>query len=359
MIEPMRNLVGSLLLVTSLTLSAHGQSEPLRPDRVPDASADAERRARYQRGRLYVEAKNWQEAQRVFSQLWKDRQTYDVALMLGQVEVNLGLFRDAAEHLDFGLRHLAPREDPKTVARARRLLEVVKGRVATLEVRSNRPGAEIAVDGTSVGEAPLSAELYLEPGSYEVQASSQSDRVRRQVQAEAGSRHVVDLKFDSPAVESGLEPGAPPSNASGAGSASADAHATGAGKLNWIPVYVGAALTTVGMGAGIGFGIAANAAKNDLEDFTQRFGSSACQDGTATPSECGDARAARDRQQSNATRSTVAFAAAGGVAAVTVLYTLLWPRRDRSFEHASRSPLPNLAFSLDSQSAALAISADF
>lgn len=358
----MRKYLGHLLVVASLAATSLAQSEPLKPA-TQDPAVEAEHRSNYERGRLYVQAKNWNEARRIFIELWHHRQTYDVALFLGQIEVNLGLFRDAAEHLNFGLRHLAPREDPKTVARARRLLEVVKGHVATVEVRSNRRGAKISIEGRRAGETPLKTDLFLNPGFYLIEANFEQDQVRRQLQAERGVRHVIDLNFHGLPVGSGLEVGKAPDRrpvtTDQPASLAHDAAPPTEGRLNLVPVYIGAGLALASVAGGIGFGMAANAAESDLRDFNKRVSSNACVDGSALPGECRDARSARERQRRNADRSTVAFSIAGGLAAASVLYVLFWPRTSERSLAAHRAPPVRATVTLEPRGGILAVGANF
>ena len=81
--------------------------------------------------------------------------------------------RDAAEYLDYCLRHYPASSRPESVAteqRARAAFEVVKTKVAAVNVRVTPVGAEVYVDGTIAGRAPLDAPVFLEAGPHRIEA---------------------------------------------------------------------------------------------------------------------------------------------------------------------------------------------
>src|SRR5689334_7193467 len=104
---------------------------------------DSKRHAAFQQGVAAMQAEKWEDALAIYRKLWMEEHTYDVALSLGQVELNLKAYRDAAQHLDFGDRRIPPREDSAVSDRARHLLEVAKKEVAALEIKVDRTNADV------------------------------------------------------------------------------------------------------------------------------------------------------------------------------------------------------------------------
>lgn len=117
-----------------------------------------------QRGREAFEAKRYQEAHNRLSHAYRLHHSYRTACALGQVELELELFRDAAEHLDVCISRY-PVDDPQQ-ARDRVLdgLRETRRRVAVFEPTVNLLGATILVNGVEVGTTPLETDLFVEPG---------------------------------------------------------------------------------------------------------------------------------------------------------------------------------------------------
>ena len=66
------------------------------------ASADETARARelFRQGAAAMKDGKFQDARKALLQVWTLRHSYDVAAVLGQAELELKAYRDAAEHLD-------------------------------------------------------------------------------------------------------------------------------------------------------------------------------------------------------------------------------------------------------------------
>ncbi|HTE17232.1 MAG TPA: hypothetical protein VK689_02495, partial [Armatimonadota bacterium] len=113
---------------------------------------------------LYAGQK-WQEAEEAFLGAWAIRKTYDIAANLGHAEHKLGKWRNAAEHFAFALRNwpFAGKPEPRELARQR--FEEVRAKVGAVTIEVSVAGAEVAIDGKTVGVSPLPAEAYVEPGA--------------------------------------------------------------------------------------------------------------------------------------------------------------------------------------------------
>src|SRR5882672_10503221 len=67
----------------------------------PHADDYARARALYKSASEAFEASQYADARRLLLEAWELRQSYDVAASLGDTELKLGLFPEAAEHLSF------------------------------------------------------------------------------------------------------------------------------------------------------------------------------------------------------------------------------------------------------------------
>jgi len=85
---------------------AQGQPAPAS---TPAAATSAAQQADelFLKGKALLKEGKKQEALAAYREAWKLRKSYDVAGNLGSLEIDLGLFRDAAEHLSYALSHYA------------------------------------------------------------------------------------------------------------------------------------------------------------------------------------------------------------------------------------------------------------
>jgi len=94
--------------------------------------------------------------------------TFRTAAVLGQVELHLKSYRDAAEHLDFALRSLPSTSEHETRQRVMRGLTEARRNVHALSIHCDTRGAEVLIDGAHIAVTPLGHELFVEPGNHEV-----------------------------------------------------------------------------------------------------------------------------------------------------------------------------------------------
>ena len=123
------------------------------------------------------------------TQAWDLEPSGDTAGLLGQVERRLcvlrspttycDLYPDAARHLSFALRHLPPTYEADTPAKLKSWLTDVKTQVGTLQIQAPS-GAEVWVDGKSLGTAPLTEDVFVAPGTHTVEARSNGVQLTRQ-----------------------------------------------------------------------------------------------------------------------------------------------------------------------------------
>lgn len=141
--------------------------------RPPQAAVDA---AALQKQReIFTEAnKLWDDgkypqAEQLYLQAWKIKKTFDVAANLGTLEADMNKPRAAAEFLAYALREYpAGGKAQFRDALVKRLVDAQK-RIGTLRVRVNKPGAEVMLNGQSTGVTPLPGDLFVEPGTHQME----------------------------------------------------------------------------------------------------------------------------------------------------------------------------------------------
>jgi hypothetical protein len=305
-----------------LAAPAHAQQAPAPPQTNPGDDYGRIREL-YGQGSAAFKAGNSSLARQKFLEAWDIRQTYDVASSLGQVELDLKRYRDAAEHLDFSVRHFAPVESRQTLEQVERALKEVKEHVGSLRVSVDRDRAEVRVDDREVGASPLVAPLFVDPGPHSLQAHFGGDVVTKTVTAIAGVEQPIELALGAAKTATGPVPDAPAQDADP--------------KKNIVPAIVGGAAFAVGLGAGIGFSLAASSEDDRAKGLRAKVGRSGCLDGSATPGDCANIKDAADAKDRDRNLATAGFVLAGAALIATPLYWFLWPDSTKSRTGAGSS----------------------
>lgn len=189
-----------LSILLTLSATASGQSgPPMEADGSPAISDRA--RALYQEGIKAADAKNWAGAHAAFLEAYKQSDHYQIAANLGSMEIKLGRYRDAAEHLAVYLRK-APSDKVKDRMRALAFFEEAKKKVGTVQVRVNVNGAEILVDDKVVSLSPPVDDLFVEPGPRFIKARMAGHKSNETtIEAGPGTTHQVSLTLEKMAAE--------------------------------------------------------------------------------------------------------------------------------------------------------------
>jgi hypothetical protein len=261
------------------------------------------------------------------------KQGPETAGRLGRIELKTGKYLEAAEHLTFYLQQAQGLSDAERQATEKQIADA-KAKLGAVTVRVDIEGAEVLVDGQSIGKSPLAEALVLEPGAWQFEARKDGYTPARQSLAvKPGETLEVALKLvplppaetPKPAVgpEQGTEtppadPGPPPP------------------KWRTWAMIGGAGLTAVGLGVGVGLTVAANGKSKEANDRLV-----AMKDTTPTTytlcgpkgfplnktgcTELKDTLSAQDRM----TNGAVAMYVIGGVAALGTAALYLYPRFQR------------------------------
>ena len=183
----------ALAVPTLTSTAAHAQAPAV------DGANLAKQRKIFEFGnKLYDEGKH-QQAEAAYLEAWALKKSYDLAGNLGNLEADMNKPRFAAEYLSYALREFPAGGKPALRdALVKRLGEVSK-LVGVLRVTTSKPGAEVFVDGVSVGVSPLPGDVYLDPGTHTIEARLDGFMpVQMTVTAVKGKTDAQELALEPP-----------------------------------------------------------------------------------------------------------------------------------------------------------------
>ncbi len=184
------------LLILATGAPALAQQAGATPGGAPEDTAGVASVSQlYNQGVEAAKKNDWPKAYESFLAAWKIKEHYQIAANLGRAEIKIGKHRYADEHLAYFLREAkgVSADDRK---KAQELLNEAKQHVGTLIIKVNRPSAEVVIDGQVVGMAPLSREIYVDPGSHTVDARLGTEKAEPvTVDLSAGQSRQVGLTF--------------------------------------------------------------------------------------------------------------------------------------------------------------------
>src|SRR5690606_26908553 len=143
-------------------------------------------RERFKEGVAYFDNKEFERARLAFVQAYALKPHPALLLNLAQSELRSGHEAEAAGHFARYLREHAEATEEQRQA-AREGLEAAKQAVGVVTLTVDQSGAEILVDGTSVGRSPLNDPLYLAPGEHTIVAQKGGETARTTVMLTAGA----------------------------------------------------------------------------------------------------------------------------------------------------------------------------
>jgi hypothetical protein len=307
--------MGLLLAACLLAPRAHaeGPKAPTtpRPGEAPDPQARA--RELYREGSEAFESGDNARAVRLLREAWALRKTYDVAGTLAQAELELGLFRDAAEHLEFCVRNFPLHESQEESDSVRAELDRLRARLSRVQLRVVPDGAEVLVNGRVVGRSPLELPVYLEPGTHTLGARMAGRSTERPLKTEAGLEQSVELRLDT--SSKAAAPADPPRTEP---SASAEGP-------NYTPAVALGGVALAAVLTGVGFTLAANADNRARERRLHGLtGQDPC--GAGRPEEyAADCRKIDELADSSRTYRVISYGSFGMALAAGAAALLLWP----------------------------------
>ncbi|WP_437976400.1 PEGA domain-containing protein [Sorangium sp. So ce295] len=323
--------------------AAQPAAPPVAPGTAPASAADATKRAEAlvdKAKSLYLERK-YQDAEEALLVAWELNPTFDVAYNLGNTEYQLKKHKEAATYLSFALRHWPLLKGvAKLKPNAEKWLAESRAQVGAVTVTISMAGAEVLVDGKSVGRAPLEGEVFVDPGEHRIEARHLDyEPASQTVSVAKGATAEVKLSMALAKAEPRASAGVKTEGGANASFAGAGAPVTGQppapvepppplpGK-SWVPAIALGAASVVGLGVGIGMTVASNAASDDVDAQGSAIidaGGQCKRPPSAFVDRCTELYDAGSREETFGNGARVAFAASGVLAVAAVTYAL-WPR---------------------------------
>ena len=149
-------------------------------------------RQRFQAGVRAYDAGNYEEARTAFEQAYTLAKAPAILLNLGLSETKTNRCVSGGNHLIQFLReYKEATPEQKTAATA--AIEDCKKKAALLTISVDAPGAEVTIDGTSVGKSPIVDPYFVEPGQHVVIASLSGRTATASVDAKKGQTAVATV----------------------------------------------------------------------------------------------------------------------------------------------------------------------
>jgi tetratricopeptide (TPR) repeat protein len=276
---------------------------------------------------------HWEAARAAFLKAWELKQHYAIAANLGDVELKLGRYREAAEHIKYALANLPP-EHAERRSDAEASLKECRAHLSAVRVSVSVTGTTVRLDGQEVPQEVLADELLLDPGPHKLEGEKAGYLV--------SSRDFLAAAGESREVRLDLSPQPPPADVSELGVGTANKPAENMSEAHssrpaWILISGGAA-TVVAAGLGTYFSLHASSLASDSKQISAQIDQESTATAIGTNSQCATNAAMRpeacDRlMQNNSQRThtlnaaTASWVASGVLGVATVVAYLVWPTR--------------------------------
>jgi hypothetical protein len=348
----MKRLPTGLLLLFALTLSTYCLADAgVSPEQVARAEQA------FHEGTQAFEAGQYAQAYQSMKTAWALAPTYRTAAGLGQVELELERYPDAAHHLAYCLRHYPADADPAARSHVEEGLDQARAHVGALRVRVSVEGADVTVDGISIGKSPLEGLVFVKPGSHVIGASHQGYRSAEET-LDAPVRATRDVTISLAVEQATAVPpvGAAPREASPTAE-EAKPRRDGLSPTAWV-LIVGGSLTAAALATTIVFDVKGAAAQDDLEAAQAALEPGSCSAPSGpNAAACEHVRALADTRNTNNQIAVLGAIATGVLAAATAGTALYVHAKDRGPSESVRRPF--VRFSAGLSGGALVVGSPF
>jgi hypothetical protein len=353
-----RNRSIAVALLFTFSPTAFGVATVITAPRSAEAQDDATTkaaRARFLEGVEFYDKKNYESARAAFLQAYALRKHPAVLLNLAQSSLRSGHAAEAVKYFQQFLREStsitpAQRSDADS--------GIAEGRAKLGHLEISAPtAAEITVDGTVVGNAPLPESVDVEPGSHTIKARMTDGATdTKTVGANAGEKIPVRFGASAATTVAPLPVTTPTSGTPQTSSSSPTTPADGtdnptqnlvtppeapgknkgplAPPKTMVPVYIGGALVVIGVADAIVFGLAkqdaqnsANAGAADIKK--NNGGAGVCTNpGTKFRAACAAYADNIDKVNTDATLANIGIGVAIGGLVLAAGWYLFAPKKD-------------------------------
>jgi hypothetical protein len=325
--------LGAWLIVSTAWTSIASAGSPAAVAGLGETSADGSVQSRelMKEGVAKFAQGDWEGAICAYQKAWELKPHPAIAANMAGAEMKLGRYYDAAAHLKYALGHLSLAQSDRRESMESQLNEC-RNHLVSLSLSVNIEGAEIFLDGRSVGQTPLSEEVLLEAGHHSIKVMHPGyDTQTQEIDVTAGQH--IDLQFQLQPPP----PAEPQKTASPvvllAPQISPPAESQSNGRI-WALIG-GSAATVITLGIGIGYRIRANSLGGEvnstgaqLDNLTATTSGQNCVSPTGNAqSLCSQLKSTLRQQDTAVNVSTGSFVAAGVLGVATVATYVLWPKK--------------------------------
>jgi hypothetical protein len=329
-----RPILWNAVFVTLQSAAIPAWAQSAQP---PTAAVDTTTQSHdlFRKGLVAYNAGQIEEAYQLFLEVWSMRPSADVAMQLAQAEIALGKFADGAGHLDFALHNFTPSINDKMRGVARQAYAEALRRVTKLNIMVSPAGAEVLVNGRSVGESPLGGPIYADAGTCIVEARLDDVSTTKTLLAESGKEATVALAL-SPPAQTPAQASAPTPPLQVQAPAAAEpkpSAALPAAERSLVLLLVGGVVAVAGIGTGVGLRLASNSADDHAKTLLAKVGAGHCAGAAANTSDCRAILESLQKTDRERNWSTVGFVVGGAALVGTAAYWF-WPRKHGSASNA-------------------------
>jgi PEGA domain len=173
--------------------SSFAQGAPT-PATAPADGVTEVARQRYQEGVKAFDAGRYEEARAAFLQAYALKRTPAVLLnvALSELRTPVDHSDDAGNHFQQFLREV-PTAAPEQRATAEKGIADAKRRAGVIAVSVDAAGADVSIDGTSIGKAPIADPVFVKPGKHTLFAQYQGHNAAVVVDVKPGASTAANL----------------------------------------------------------------------------------------------------------------------------------------------------------------------
>lgn len=196
-------LLIALLPIGAASAATPPTPQPVEGPDVADAALSQEARTLRHRGMKAQNERDYKTAYAAYTAAWNVSKSYALAANLGFVEVKLGRYRDAAEHLSFALREAPKVDDDHDRLLVEKDLAEAKKYIATISFSVTPNDSYVMINRKEIGKASTLQTVFLDPGQIECQARY-GERLseRRELKLEPGV--ALEIRLTIPERPSGV-----------------------------------------------------------------------------------------------------------------------------------------------------------
>ncbi len=161
---------------------------------LPAPAIAGEAEDHFAKGNAAFQDEKYEAALAEYQAAWKVSKVYDLAAIMGQAEMRLEKYKEAAEHLAYALKTFPMTGDEELRKNTEASLAMVKKEVATVRVKAFVKDVTITVGGVALAPEAIGADMFFAPGKVVIEASAPGYRTaRKTMELKGGDNEDVTL----------------------------------------------------------------------------------------------------------------------------------------------------------------------